>query len=173
MKLSMIVFLILAEATIQADYAPPPGTWRQTNTSDGVRWTRDGILQSVGPGRYKYGPKVSLSSIEPAPPVDVVPPFTELDIWTPIPTEPTLLADLPPDPWPDPHPFPAPQTTDPTPPESIDLADIAPEPPMPDASSPIPRVIAGLAATAGVVLLGLWIANRGCSINSLKVQGHL
>lgn len=50
--------------------------------------------------------------------------------------------------------------------DSTFQADIAPLSPVPEVTSPVPMVIAGLAATAGVVLLGLWIANKGRSGNS-------
>ena len=48
-------------------------------------------------------------------------------------------------------------------------SDIVPQPPTPEATSPVPLVVAGLAATAGVALLGLWIANKKRSGNG---QGH-
>ena len=47
--------------------------------------------------------------------------------------------------------------------DSTIQADIAPTPPVLEATSPVPMVIGGLAATAGVALLGLWIAKRGRS----------
>jgi hypothetical protein len=47
--------------------------------------------------------------------------------------------------------------------DSASQADVAPQPPAPQATSPVPMVIAGLAATAGVALLGLWIAKKGRS----------
>ncbi len=43
-------------------------------------------------------------------------------------------------------------------------ADLAPSPPIipPEPKdSPVPLVIAGVAATAGVVLLGLWLTKKG------------
>ncbi len=45
--------------------------------------------------------------------------------------------------------------------DSAIQADIAPQSPIQNMKSPVPMVIAGVAATAGVVLLGLWIAKKG------------
>ncbi len=42
-------------------------------------------------------------------------------------------------------------------------SDIAPQPPVLDMKSPVPMVIAGLAATVGVALLGLWVVKKGRS----------
>lgn len=49
--------------------------------------------------------------------------------------------------------------------DSTTHADVAPIP-VPEAKSPVPLVIAGLAATAGVALVGLYLAKRGRSGNT-------
>jgi hypothetical protein len=82
-----------------------------------------------------------------------------------------LQADIGPGPSPEPSvPGHAPPSEQETPsPVTIDStikADMAPPPPTPEATSPVPMIIAGLAATAGVVLLGLWIARQGRSGNA-------
>ena len=80
-----------------------------------------------------------------------------------------LYADIGPGPSPEPpRPMPLPEQGE-TSPAKTDppiQSDVAPIPPVPEATSPIPMVIAGLAATAGVALLGLWIAKKGRSGNA-------
>ena len=83
----------------------------------------------------------------------------------------TLQADIGPGPSPKPSvPGHAPpselETPSPVKTDSTIQADMGPPPPTPEATSPVSMVIAGLAATAGVVLLGLWIANKGRTGNS-------
>ena len=80
----------------------------------------------------------------------------------------TLQADIGPGPSPGPRePGHAPPSELETPsPEKTDStikSDIVPQPPTPEVTSPVPMVVAGLAATAGVALLGLWIAKKGRS----------
>ena len=80
----------------------------------------------------------------------------------------TLHADIGPGPSPEPR-YPSPvslselEAKSPVKTDSTIHADIAPLPPVPEATSPVPMVIAGLAATAGVALLGLWISKKGRS----------
>ena len=82
----------------------------------------------------------------------------------------TLHADIGPPPSPEDReiiqvPFSDLEKTSPVQADSTVPADIAPQPSVPEATSPVPMVIAGLAATAGLALLGLWIAN-------MKRSGH-
>jgi hypothetical protein len=79
-----------------------------------------------------------------------------------------LNADIGPGPSPEDRetiqvPFSDLEKANPVPTDSTSHTDIAPLPPVPEATSPVPMVIAGLAATAGVALLGLWIAKKGRS----------
>lgn len=79
-----------------------------------------------------------------------------------------LQADIGPGPSPEDRetiqvPFSDLETANPAKTDSKVPADIAPQSPVPEATSPVPMVVAGLAATAGVALLGLWIAKKGRS----------
>ena len=83
----------------------------------------------------------------------------------------TLHADIGPPPSPEDReiiqvPFSDLEKANPVQADSTSQADIAPQPPVSEATSPVPMVVAGLAATAGVALLGLWIAKKGRSGNS-------
>lgn len=80
----------------------------------------------------------------------------------------TLYADIGPGPSPEPRDpshvsFSELEARSPVQTDSTIQADIAPQPPVLDVKSPVPMVIAGVAATAGVALLGLWIAKKGRS----------
>lgn len=91
----------------------------------------------------------------------------------------TIQADIGPSPYGRPPIRPTPaapqsEATDPAPTESPILADLSPPrsvppstPPEQTATSPVPLVISGVAATVGVVLLGMWLASKGRSGGSL------
>ena len=76
--------------------------------------------------------------------------------------------DIAPGPYEDaedrPRPVPVEPATQPAIVESAPLADVAPFPSLMD--RPVPLIIGGVALTAGVVLLGMWIARRGRSTDS-------
>ena len=148
----------IQEPSREGQLVPPP-RWETKN------WIEPHM--TTPPPRYPYALQVSLTSIETVPWTDVDSLFPELDLWTPWPGDSSILANAPPPMGPppepsDPGPFPAdvPEETNSTPDVSAMPVDVGP-PPVPEATRPIPMVIAGVAATAGVVLLGIWITKQG------------
>ncbi len=188
--LSMIAMLILAASTIHADgppgphdgpYRPRPNPHNQFRPYDDLHQRMiirpASVSTTTIPGRtkifppvYPDAPAVLSSSIETVPWLDTDSQLPVSDVpvgWLRSPIDSPTLADIGPRPSPEPRPFPAPDPTNQNsnPSESQLLADIAPEPEL-KATSPVSLVIAGLAATAGIVFLGMWLVNRRRSGNS-------